>query len=334
MTLKQSKVFVKEIKSNSSPIDVYDLTIDNASHTFFANNILVHNTDSIFVKFEAALKAIYGDKYDETDESEKIDKLIELNENCANYINTILIPDMLERHNTSPTESSAKKFNFNLKQELVIRRSVYFNKKKKYATWIVRENGKPIDKINNTGMEVVRSDYSEFTRNMMSDFIDIILRLGTDETKIIVKLSDYKEKYNELLKAGSTVAGIPGSWNRENYANNRLPRNVKAMLIYNTIYGNTFKTMDKGYRFDLIGINLQKFPDDIQKRLLALKDSGKLGNDGSFDCIMIPSGSKLDTEVFEIDYDKMIDFSITKRLKDICNMYNVDVKDTDTYLDW
>jgi hypothetical protein len=36
---------------------VYDLEMEDESHTFIANNILIHNTDSIFVGFEPAIKS-------------------------------------------------------------------------------------------------------------------------------------------------------------------------------------------------------------------------------------------------------------------------------------
>ena len=34
---------------------VYDLEMEDESHTFIANDILVHNTDSIFVSFKPAM---------------------------------------------------------------------------------------------------------------------------------------------------------------------------------------------------------------------------------------------------------------------------------------
>lgn len=34
---------------------VYDLEMDDESHSFIANNILVHNTDSLFVTFKPAI---------------------------------------------------------------------------------------------------------------------------------------------------------------------------------------------------------------------------------------------------------------------------------------
>jgi intein/homing endonuclease len=36
---------------------VYDLEMEDESHTFITNNILIHNTDSIFVGFEPAIKS-------------------------------------------------------------------------------------------------------------------------------------------------------------------------------------------------------------------------------------------------------------------------------------
>jgi intein/homing endonuclease len=35
---------------------VYDLEMEDESHTFIGNDMLVHNTDSIFVGFEPAMK--------------------------------------------------------------------------------------------------------------------------------------------------------------------------------------------------------------------------------------------------------------------------------------
>ena len=327
--MKLSSIKSIEVITPEEPIDVYDIEMPDDDHCFFANGILVHNTDSIFTKYGDALKAIYGKDYDEISDKEKIDKVIELNESVAQYINNVMIHELLNMHNTSPTESSAKKFNFNFKQELVIRRALFLEIKKKYAIWLVSKEGKPLDKISISGIEVVRSDYPQFSRDMLNDFIEHILKKGMSQEELVLKMSDYKMKYTNLLDTGSTYAAIPSSWNKENYSQDRLPRSVKSMLIYNAIYGPTFRVMDRGYRFDLEEIDINQFSSDIQNRLTELRQSGILGKDGKIDCITIPSGSTLDTSKFRVNKDKMIDFAVNDRISNFCTIFGVKVDDPD-----
>lgn len=326
--MRQEKIKSIEVIEPTEALDVYDLELP-VDHCFFANDILVHNTDSIFTKYGDALEAIYGKEYAEIPDKEKIDKVIELNESVAQYINNVMIHELLEMHNTSPTESSAKKFNFNFKQELVIRRALFLEIKKKYAIWLVSKEGKPLDKISVSGIEVVRSDYPQFSRDMLNDFIEHILKKGITKEELVMKMCDYKDKYNELLNTGSTEAAIPSSWNKENYAQDRLPRSVKSMLIYNAIYGPTFRVLDRGYRFDLEEINIHQFDLDTQNRLTDLIQSGKMGKEGKLDSITIPSGSSLDLSKFHIDHDKMVDFAVNQRIANFCTIFGINVEDPD-----
>lgn len=318
------KVKSIEVIETNEPVDVYDFELP-VDHSFFANDILVHNTDSIFTKYGDALRSIYGDEYDDVIDTDKINKVIELNESVAQYINNTMIPQLLDKHNTSATESSAKKFNFNFKQELVIRRALFLEAKKKYATWVISKEGKKTDYIDIKGLEIVRSDYPKFSRDMMKNVVDDIIKKGITKEDLIIMLSDYKDKYIDLLKTGSTDAAVPSSWNKENYAST--PRAVKSMLIYNAIYGNTFKVLDRGYRFDLENINVSQFDDQVRRRLTDLVHSGRMGKDGKIDCITIPSGSTLDTSKFTIDYNKMVGFAIDDRLKNFCEIFGIRIED-------
>ena len=316
-----------EVITPEEPIDVYDIEMPDDDHCFFANDILVHNTDSIFTKYGDALKAIYGKDYDEISDKEKIDKVIELNESVAQYINNVMIHELLNMHNTSPTESSAKKFNFNFKQELVIRRALFLEIKKKYAIWLVSKEGKSLDKISISGIEVVRSDYPQFSRDMLNDFIEHILKKGISKEELTTKIDDYRGRYVEQLKTGTVYCAIPSSWNKENYAQDRLPRSVKSMLVYNAIYGSTFRVMDRGYRFDLEEIDIGQFDSDTQRRLTDLVRSGTMGKEGKLDCITIPTNGTLDLTKFRINYNKMQEFSVDDRISNFCDIFGIKVDD-------
>lgn len=320
------KVKSIEIITPEDEVDVYDIELP-VDHCFYANDILVHNTDSIFTKYGDALEAIYGKDYTEVPDKEKIEKVIELNESVAQYINNVMIHELLRMHNTSPTESSAKKFNFNFKQELVIRRALFLEIKKKYAIWLVSKEGKPLDKISVSGIEVVRSDYPQFSRDMLQDFIEHILKRGISKEELVMKMCDYKDKYVEQLKTGTIYCAVPSSWNKENYANDRLPRSVKSMLVYNAIYGPTFRVLDRGYRFDIEEINIHQFDENVQRRLTELVQSGKMGKDGKLDCITIPTNGTLDLNKFNIDYNKMLEFAVDQRIANFCEIFGIKIED-------
>ena len=52
------------------------------------------------------------------------------------------------------------------------------------------------------------------------------------------------------------------------------PIAVRGMAVYNAIYGNVFKPGDKGYRFKLDRILINKLSETQKRELNKLKDSG------------------------------------------------------------
>jgi len=243
---------------------------------------------------------------------------------CADYVNEYVIKEMLRYHNTPADDSIANKYDFNFKEELVIKRALFGDVKKKYAIWQVQKEGKNIDKLAVTGFEVVRSDYPRFSREIMSDLLDAIIKKGELRTQLIDRIDDYVTRYKKLLKSGHTDAGIPCVWNNREYK--KIPRHVKGMWVYNACFGPVFQPGDKGYRFELNKLYINKFSSEVNERLTEFQtkhNKGKL-----IQYITIPAYHVLDTKLFEPNVDKMLDYAVYDRVDQLVDIFGINVKNT------
>lgn len=98
---------------------------------------------------------------------------------------------------------SAKVFNvkperhrFKIKKEFISRSGLWIAKKR-YAQWIVAENGIPIDKLDVKGLDVVRSSYPAAFRKFMGDTLLNILK-GHNEEQITNSILSFKDSMPNL----------------------------------------------------------------------------------------------------------------------------------------
>lgn len=325
--VKERIVSVEKIENNV-PEYVYDIEVDN-NHMFFANDILVHNTDSMFLFIEPVLKSLYGDKYDSISEDEKTETTLKIVRKCSEYINTYIIPEMLKRHNAGDSEL-ATKYNFTFKEELVIKRAMFLDAKKKYALWIINKEGNKIDNLSITGMEVVRADFSRFTKQMLQDVIDKILREEYSSFQILNLIDKYIDEYKTRLMAGDYTLGVPGGWGAREYK--VLTKTIRGMKIYNVIYGPTFYEGDRGYTFTISKVDGSKIKD-YDKKLKQMRVEGLLIKNDQIDVITVPEGVNLDTSIFYPDIDAMLDIAIYKRLEPIIDIFGINIDHMDN-LTW
>ena len=317
----------EDIITSIEPIEstnnyVYDLSIPD-THMFFANDILVHNTDSIFLHLDPVLRAILADEYDVTSDDEKVEIVLKIIRRVAEFINKHAMKQMLALHNTPSDKSLASIYDFRFKEELVIKRSIFLDAKKKYAIWAIQKEQEKVDNLNVVGMEVVRSDYPRFTKNMMRDLLDKILKQNISKSKMLRAIDLYIEEYTKLLSEGSIDTAIPCIWNMRTYKVE--PIAVRGMMVYNAIYGNVFKPGDKGYRFKLSNILVNKLDTTQRNNLNKLKDEGRLKE---YDIIVIPEHVTLDTDLLIPDISGMLEYAIYNRLEPILDLFHIDVKNT------
>lgn len=166
---------IKKIEKIETPEYVYDLEVTDESHRYFANNILVHNTDSVAaspVKDVAAGKQL---------ESE---------------VNTMLL-QWAKKHGVKDEFAPVVKFEKFFKR-------LFFKKKtgsdeaakKKYCGYLIWKDGHKKDELSYTGIEIKRSDTAPYTKEIMETFFQKVLIDG----KIEEAVNDVKTSYNNVLK--------------------------------------------------------------------------------------------------------------------------------------
>jgi len=172
---------VKEVNKVRYKGYVYDIEVKD-NHNFFVENILVHNTDSLFIK------PIDSDRF-----GKELEK----------YFNSKL-KEWADEHNA---EIPPK-----LKFEKLFRRILFKKKigskgsaKKRYAGWLIWEDGQETDTIKTVGMETKRSDVAEITKELMHKVFKLLLKEGDIE-----KMSNIvKEAYWNLDKYPLSKIAIP-----------------------------------------------------------------------------------------------------------------------------
>jgi DNA polymerase elongation subunit (family B) len=314
---------ITEVETNE-PTFVYDISTEK-TNLFFANGILVHNTDSIFLFLDDILKMVLKDKYNETDNKEKATLTIKIVKQIANFINNKILPEAMVMHNTNNNDNEyTQRMTLQFKEEFVIRRGIYCVKKR-YALWTIREGRNDIDKIDIKGLAPVRADTPQYIREFMIGLIHHILRTDNlDKKSITKKIINAIDEYKKLLEDGDIKAGIPGSYGMREYT--KEPVAIKTMKIYNILFGETFRSGDRSYRFDIKHIFKEKIPDYGEK-LQKIIDMDLLNkNQKEIKCISIPRDGKLDPNIFIPDEKSMMEVSIHKKLSNITDILGISTR--------
>jgi DNA polymerase elongation subunit (family B) len=135
------------------------------------------------------------------------------------------------------------KHRFQIKKEFVSRSGIWIAKKR-YAQWIIAENGLPVDRLDVKGLDVVRSSYPAEFRKFMSEVLIAILR-GDDEMALTDKIYDFKKALSTMsvvsIAKNSAVKElskyIPKK--KDNRAmfqfNSGTPAHVKAAIAHNQL---------------------------------------------------------------------------------------------------
>jgi len=230
---------------------VYDLEVDN-THTFFANDILVHNTDSIISSLEHINQEITDDFIKH--ELPKIEQAI----------------DETTRQ-TMISMFNLEECYFKLKVEWIAYKMLQLVAKKKYAFMEY-----PSKKIEIVGMESKRSDQPPILRKWLINFIEYILtHENITRNDIANYIKKYADEYTKILSSRTIEAGKPMT---ANFNNLNLPQG-RAAKNWNELEYEYFTNSVKGYYFNLKGVDTTKRPELAGKKIkdiLVPFEAGKL----------------------------------------------------------
>jgi len=194
-------------------------------------------------------------------DQDKIKLVIDESNKLCKYLNNDLLVRFAELHNIKPKYSK-----FSLKQEVVAKKSLFFDVKKKYALHIVNREGKDVDEYDVKGLVTRRSDYPNYTKQCISELMDLILKRESIDFELI---NNYvEEKNKEFLKLvidrDKTIAKpVTYSKKKEDYKNNRVPYHVMGMELWNKLEYDSFAVGTKGYLYNILGVDINKAPNHV-----------------------------------------------------------------------
>ena len=210
---------IKPIKIEKLPITndyVYDIEIED-THTFFANNILVHNTDSTYFKTW-------------TDNNEDA---IKIADRVATKVNESFPDYMRETFLCQPDFDTLVKTG----REVVSDRGI-FVEKKRYMLHLVDVEGKRVDKCKVMGLDTKKTTLPAKVSKQLNKFIEQYLKGKTWE-EISIEIVEYKKQLKQsanildigLPKGVKSVDEYTSNWNSD--SKTRLPGHVAASICYN-----------------------------------------------------------------------------------------------------
>jgi len=169
--------------------DVYDIEVDDDTHTFIANDILVHN--SSYITYGAFFKAMtpeYQEKY-KTDEA-KLAWILKYNKEFQDKLNHKWCDELYNpRHGNNIHE-------FEL--ETVSKSGIYLAKKK-YLKGLLYNKGKFLDKpkVSGAGIEIIKSTTPKLCRTIITDLTKSLMFDFDDSTP--EKREEYIMFFNDKL---------------------------------------------------------------------------------------------------------------------------------------
>lgn len=209
---------------------------------------------------------------------------------------------------------------FNIKQEIVARRGVFFAKKR-YSLWKTNQEGATIDEVEYKGIDIVRNSTPPVIRKWLEDIFESALKIEDSKNIVYEKIINYKDKLKQLP---SDDIGIRCSLTKDIYNGytKNLPIHVRGALLYEVINnGNiSFESEMKGRYYFL------KEDASILTEIKQNKEaSNLLLGDGKSksSVITIPNNSTFALNKECIDYIMMEERLLNKPLKHLVNVYEM-----------
>ena len=144
------------------------------------------------------------------------------------------------------------KHRLEIKKEYVAKAGLWVAKKR-YAQWIISDNGVPVDKLDVKGLDVKRSSFPKAFQDIMSEVLISILR-GETEEEITDKVLEFKKSMTELptsdIAKNSAVKNLTKYLPRGKRSlfsvGKGTPAHVKAAIMYN----DCLKHFDAPFKFE------------------------------------------------------------------------------------
>lgn len=278
----------------------YDKNAVNTDCEDVLKSCIYSDTDSVFYSAIPLLDYDFEDKDEETIISDTITqaKKVEdyINRSYNYYAENIL---------NVPKDDHW----FEIKQELVASRGFWWEVKKRYAMWVVNDEGEDVSKLKAKGIELVRSDFPPAFDEVMEDVVKSILE-GETKEEVDDTILDFESRLKEESVdriANPTGIGELQKWQTDTIAKYQKGAQVhfKSALAYNDL----LRYFDIEEQYEAIGKGDKIRWVYLQKNPLGLDQLGVRPMDNPPEIV----------EFLEeyVDYNKMYQKVLKSKLEDI-----------------
>lgn len=221
------------------------------------------DTDSVFITLGRFLDQVIVGDWKSGDEEKIIESMLKLSKHIETYVNDCAYEEtQVGEYNAS---MSKEEFSINFKQEIICK-SALFIVKKKYGYHVVNDEGVPTDKIDVTGMEIIRSETPSAFKEALKELLGMVLRNAPDD-EIFETYSRHKKSikvtYPEEISENKGVKGL------EKYIKNGepikgTPYHVKAVAGYHRLLrelnlGEIYPEIEEDTKNKLVYVKRNKF---------------------------------------------------------------------------
>ena len=171
--VNSSRVKIEKVE-NFNDEYVYDLEVEDGSHTFTANNILVHN--SLYVRMDAVLKKLFPNRIPDWNNKEDFAKI-------KQYIDTEFQSDV----NKYCADFLCKKFytdqrRIEFKREKISSEGEYLAKKR-YVVHVRDSEGHECDKFSYTGVDVKKNELPKSIKDLLGSCVEGMIKEDWDNSR-------------------------------------------------------------------------------------------------------------------------------------------------------
>lgn len=276
-----------------STADMANIKYNKELNTPNADSNIYIDTDSVFFSAVPLLDHRYPN-WKDNDQNTIAGYVNEIAGEMQDYLNNFY--DILGKK-----VFNIDKHRFEIKKEFVSKAGIWIAKKR-YAQWIISDNGVPVDKLDVKGLDVVRSSYPAAFRKFMSEVLIEILR-GDTEEQLTNKIYDFKKNLPNMDVVKIAKAGAVKELSKylpkkkEQTAMfqfaSATPAHVKAAIAYNqllTHFGldNQYEPLKDGdkikwvylkqnpYGLDAVALNGYNDPKEIMDLVTTYIDHDKI----------------------------------------------------------
>ena len=192
-----------------------------------------------------------------------------------------------------------------LKNEIVAKRGLFLAKKR-YSLYSIENEGRKVDEIINMGVETKRSDFGNFTKESLSELLEILLKSSKFSMSQILKFVNEKKKdFMKRILDGDKSIARPVSYVKNLSEYKVVSQGVHALLNFNLLEYEVFGVGDKGHMFKVKGIDLLKCPPKVKENY----EREFLSKGKKLEVIAIPDEMKKLPDYFIVDQSELLKFS-------------------------